>query len=54
MKIILWLVVKTTRGTVLKGLGVEKIDNHWFKTICWLTILEVAIYDCLAPLFPGP
>lgn len=27
-KAILWLGVTTTRGTVLKGLGIRKVENH--------------------------
>lgn len=29
MKIIVWLVVTTTLGTVLKGHRIRKIENHW-------------------------
>jgi len=29
MRIILWLGVATTLGTILKGCSVRKIENHW-------------------------
>jgi hypothetical protein len=29
MKIILWWEVTSTRGTVLKGNSIRKVENHW-------------------------
>jgi hypothetical protein len=30
-KLILWLSVNTTWGTVLKGLSIRKVEKHWSK-----------------------
>jgi hypothetical protein len=31
MKIILWLGVTTTQGTILKGCSIRKIETHSFR-----------------------
>lgn len=33
MKVILWLRVTTTRGAVLQGLSIGKVENHCFKEV---------------------
>ena len=44
MKKILWLVVTTTWGTLLKGHGIRKVENHWTRITYDL--------DSLAHFFP--
>jgi hypothetical protein len=47
MKIILWLEFTTTRGTVLKGYSIRKIENCWFGKIrkCGLAGVGVALLE---------
>ena len=45
-KIILWLGVTTTWGTVLKGCSIRKVESHWytpFQTLSVKSILQLIL-----------
>lgn len=41
MNVILWLGVITTGGTVLKGCGIWKVENHCPELSCWPSLFYV-------------